>query len=317
MLFMKRLIGVEFFFALLPFVLLALLNIRGEYESSQLGRAVSYNLLLAMGMATLQVLILAAVFVTWYVPFYQIDDTSIVYKRGDLLGDRKLADTSTVENIEVRQGWLAQRLDYGTLVITCSTLPDKSRIRDIPNPVFHAHVIESLAESQSMLRPAFEASDVNEILAEGENQYVEFKSSMIWDYRRQSANRELYEPVMKNITGFLNTRGGVVVVGVDDNGGVLGLDPDLSTLSKASVDGFENAFNMAFNKMIGVEFRRFVELSFPQVGPAKVCLITVRPADEPAYLTQKGTEDFYIRAGNATQPLPVSKATRYIQAHFH
>jgi membrane protein YdbS with pleckstrin-like domain len=316
MLFMKRLIGVEFFFALLPFVLLSLLNIRGEYESSQLGRAVSYNLLLAMGMTTLQVLILAAVFVTWYVPFYQIDDTAIVYKRGGLLGDRKLGEPSAVANIEVRQGWLARRLDYGTLVITNSTLSDKSQVRDIPNPVFYAHVIADLANSETVLRPAFEATEVNEIIPGGENQYVEFKSSMIWDYRRQSANKELYIPVMKTITGFVNTRGGVVILGVDDNGEVLGLDPDLSTLGKANIDGFENAFSMAFNRTIGVEFRRFVELSFPRVGPATVCLITVRPSDEPAYLTHKGTEDFYIRAGNATQPLPVSKATRYIQARF-
>ena len=173
MLFMKRLIGVEFFFALLPLVLLSLLNIRGEYESSQLGRAVSYNLLLAMGMTTLQVLILAAVFVTWYVPFYQIDDTAIVYKRGGLLGDRKLGEPSAVANIEVRQGWLARRLDYGTLVITNSTLSDKSQVRDIPNPVFYAHVIEDLANSETVLRPAFEATEVNEIIPGGENQYVE------------------------------------------------------------------------------------------------------------------------------------------------
>jgi membrane protein YdbS with pleckstrin-like domain len=316
-LFLKRLIGVEFFFALLPFAVLALPNIRSEYESSQVGGALSYNLLLAIAMTTLQVLILVAVFSSWYVPVYQIGETAVLYKRGDLLGDRKLADTYAISDIEVRQGWLSRRLDYGTLIIRCSTLTNKSLIRDIPNPGFHAQLIQGLLVSETALRPEFEPEGVNEIIAGGENQYVEFKSSLIWDYRRQSANKDLYEPVMKTITGFLNSRGGVVIVGVDDAGQVLGLDPDLSTLGKANVDGFENAFNMAFNKMIGVEFRRYVEVAFPQVGRDTVCMISVRSADEPAYLTNKGAEWFYIRAGNATQPLSVSKATRYIQARFN
>ena len=162
----------------------------------------------------------------------------------------------------------------------------------------------------------YEPKEISDLIAGGENQFVEFKSSLMWDYRRQSSSKNLYEPVMKNITGFLNTRGGTVVIGVDDEGKVLGLDPDLGTLSKSNVDGFENVFNMAFNKMIGVEFRRYVDVTFPGVDNEIVCLVTVRPADEPAYLIHKGSERFFIRAGNATQPLSVSKATRYIQARF-
>ena len=314
--FLKRLVGVEFFFALLPFVLLALLNIRNEYEASQFGGMLSYNLLLAIVMTTLQVFILGAVFVTWYVPVYQIDDTAIRYSRGDLLGDRELASASEVSDIRVRQGWLARRLDYGTLIISKSTPSEKSLIRDIPNPGFYEQLIRGMSSSETLPRPRVESEDVNALITGGESQHVEFKSSLIWDYRRQSANKDLYEPVMKNITGFLNTRGGVVIIGVDDTGQVLGLEPDLGTLSKANLDGFENAFNMAFNRMIGVEFRRFVALSFPTIGRDAVCMIAIQPSDEPAYLTHKGTEGFYIRAGNATQPLPVSKATRYIQARF-
>ena len=316
MVFLKRLISVEFFFALLPFVALALPNFRSEYESSILSGTVSYNFLLTIVMTTLQVLILAVVFVTWYVPVYQIDKRLIVQKRGELLGDRKIIDTPAVLSITLRQGWLARRLSYGTLVISSSTSPDTDLVRDIPNPGFHAERIQGLVVPETAPQVEFEPKEVQELIEGGENQYVEFKSSLMWDYRRQSANKDLYEPVMKNINGFLNTRGGAVIIGVDDAGEVLGLDPDLNTLSKSNVDGFENAFNMSFNRMIGVEFRRFVDVAFPQVGARTVCVVTVRPADQPAYLVHKGTERFFIRAGNASQPLSVSQATRYIQAHF-
>ena len=67
--------------------------------------------------------------------------------------------------------------------------------------------------------------------------------------------------------------------------------------------------------MIGAEFRQYVDVTFPQLEDETICVVAVRPSEEPAYLVHKGKEQFYIRAGNATQPLSVSKATKYIQTH--
>jgi predicted HTH transcriptional regulator len=129
-------------------------------------------------------------------------------------------------------------------------------------------------------------------------------------------NKELYVPVMKNLAAFMNSAGGVLLIGIDDDGEVLGLAKDLSTLPKSNVDGFENVFNQAFNKMIGVEFRQYIDVTFPDVRQETICMISVRPSPSPAYMVHKGEEKFYIRAGNATQALTVSKATKYIQGHF-
>jgi predicted HTH transcriptional regulator len=138
----------------------------------------------------------------------------------------------------------------------------------------------------------------------------------MWDYRRQAVNKGLYEPVMKNIVGFMNTTGGTLLIGVGDDGEILGLEPDYQAMRKPDSDGFENVFNMAFNKMVGVEYRRFLDLSFPELEGMQVCVVKVRPASKPAYLLYKGTEAFYIRAGNGSQALSMSKATSYIREHF-
>jgi hypothetical protein len=73
---------------------------------------------------------------------------------------------------------------------------------------------------------------------------------------------------------------------------------------------------MAFNKMVGIEFRHFIELTFPEVDGKAICMVSVKTANWPAYLVHQGKEAFYIRAGNASQPLSVSTATSYIQNHF-
>ncbi len=87
-------------------------------------------------------------------------------------------------------------------------------------------------------------------------------------------------------------------------------------MKKPDAGGFENVFNMDFNKMIGVEFRRLVGIRHPEIDGKQICVVSVQPSSEAAFLTHRGKETFYVRAGNASQPLSVSKATRYIQDRF-
>jgi hypothetical protein len=74
---------------------------------------------------------------------------------------------------------------------------------------------------------------------------------------------------------------------------------------------------MSFNSMIGVENRQFVAVSFPQIDSRTLCNLDVQPSTHPVFLTNQGKEEFYIRAGNACQALPVSKAARYIESRFN
>ena len=107
-----------------------------------------------------------------------------------------------------------------------------------------------------------------------------------------------------------------MLIGVGDDGEILGLEPDYQAMRKPDRDGFENVFNMAFDKMIGVEYRRFVDISFPELEGQQICVVTVRPSSQPAYLLCKGTEAFYIRVGNGSRALPTSKAINYVREHF-
>jgi predicted HTH transcriptional regulator len=154
------------------------------------------------------------------------------------------------------------------------------------------------------------------LIAGGESQNVEFKASFQWDYRQQKRNKDLHAPVMKNLAGYMNTVGGTVLIGVDDEGQILGLEPDYATMGKKDSDGFENNFNMAFNQMIGAEYRHYLDVSFHTLTEKEICAVRVLPADEPVFITNKGEEKFYIRTGNSSQPLSVSKASRYIQKRF-
>lgn len=320
-LFLKRLVIIQFFFALLPFLAILGLSLFVDdvstlYQQFAVARTISFELFVTLISTALQLSILAVAFLTWYTPVYVADREEIVHNRGSMLGVAHLANTAAITKITVKQGWLARRIGYGSLKIEASDASGKATIKDIPDPQRSMHLIWDLVQPSTEENDLFATASPGELIRAGEGQYVEFKSSLLWDYRQQRVNKELYLPVLKNTAGFMNASGGFVVIGVDDDGNVLGLQADLQAMRKGDTDGFESIFNNAFNQMIGVEYRQFVDVVFPIIEEQTICLLRVRPSDQPVFMLYKGDESFYIRAGNASQPLSISQAARYISRRY-
>ena len=154
--------------------------------------------------------------------------------------------------------------------------------------------------------------NIYDIISSGENEHLEFKTSLRWDVRRGQVKKELEKSVLKTIAAFLNSEGGNLVIGVDDTGSISGLDPDFKSLAKQNLDGFENHFNNIFKTSIGPEFRRLVKLQFYNIRGTAVCLISVQHSHKPVYVRDGETEGFFIRTGNATTQLKVSEVTAYV-----
>ena len=82
-------------------------------------------------------------------------------------------------------------------------------------------------------------SDILKLIEKGENERVEFKSSLRHDYRQVKTDKNLEHVILKSIAGFLNGNGGTLLIGVDDFGEILGLANDYWSLKKKTKDGFE------------------------------------------------------------------------------
>jgi membrane protein YdbS with pleckstrin-like domain len=321
LLYVKWIIVIEFSFAVGPFVLAALFDLQDRYEGAGLAEMVSYNVLIAVSIAVIQIGVILATFALWYFPHYELDGKHILYRVGASGEPRRLVAIDAIVSIAVKQGWLARIFDYGTLVIQRSGAGQQPvQLRGIAAPQAVMEMLEQMTavqESDNDFAVLIDTAQIQKVIADGEGQHLEFKSSLMWDYRRQMVNKELYEPVMKNLVGFMNASGGIVLLGVADDGSILGIEQDWSGLKKQNEDGYEGAFNMAFNKMIGVEHRQLVAVSFHNADEKTICVLRAQPSPQPVFLTNNaGQEEFYIRAGNAAQPLGMSKAHRYIQSRF-
>lgn len=154
------------------------------------------------------------------------------------------------------------------------------------------------------------------IIKQGENDRVEFKSSLRWDYRQNQMNKSLENVIMKTISAFLNTDGGILIIGIEDSGEVLGLENDYNTVSKKNRDGFILTLTNLINQHIGKYAHKFIDIKIISMQGEDVCIVQTEKSDAPVFLGKNDSEAFFIRASASSQRLNVSEIVGYIKSHW-
>jgi len=179
------------------------------------------------------------------------------------------------------------------------------------------------SSASSFVKTLPDEKDIQQILERGEDEQTEFKSSLRWDYREQKVNPVLEMVILKSIAAFANGKGGSLIIGVDDNGEILGLEPDFNTLKKQDVDGFELHLRRLIKNQFGISFSTaHLAISFPKTGEKTICIIHIQPSHHPLYLKTKNKngnemEKFYVRMGNASQEISsLREIQQYIKNRF-
>jgi len=275
-----------------------------------------YFTIFAVGI---QIVVISAVFTRWYLTQYIINKSKIVIKKNFIANREENYKLENISSITLSQNLFNKISNSGSLIGQDDKGNELFILKDIPEPAYHLSLIEEMQEGQEdkdKFKPC-NPKNVKKLLEnEEENQCLEFKSSFLWDKKKKEANKHIQHAVMKTIAGFMNTQGGTLLIGVNDNQEIMGLDEDIKNLKKKDKDGFENFFNLVFTNMIGLEFRNNIDFSFAELEGKEICIVNVKPSKKPVYIKNKKNEEFYIRAGNATHPLRISEATRYIDDRF-
>lgn len=163
---------------------------------------------------------------------------------------------------------------------------------------------------------------VEDIISKGEGTGVEFKSSFRWDYERGNVNKGLEQVILKTIAAFSNAEGGTLLIGVNDDGEIIGLERDYTSL-KGNRDEFEVHFRNLINENFGKMFAtNNLEITFPISDENEICQVEIKTSLKPVYLMTTNangikSEKFYIRSGNTSQELGISEIAPYINAHFN
>jgi hypothetical protein len=178
--------------------------------------------------------------------------------------------------------------------------------------------LEKITATEETVAPV----SLEDLIAEGESDELEFKSTLRWDLKEGTVSKKLEEVVMKTVAAFANSQGGTLLLGVSDEGEVLGLESDYHSLGGVDRDKFELHLRNLLNQQFGTGFvTSKIVIKFHAVGEKEVCQIETSPAKDPVIVTLKdkngqSAEKFYARSGNSSQEIPLSEMNAYIKDRF-
>lgn len=299
----RMLVTIEALAAVSYFLTAALGNYEYDiYPLLSLQHTLSFQAAKFLVLSGAQFIITIYAFLRWYRESYSVQDGIIRHSRGVFWRREKIYPIENLEVASLRLGLLLGKwLHYGSIRMGTLTM------HDIPHPNQFLKSIQQANDGESRLV---------ELLKKEENEELEFKSSLRFDYAVNRPSRDLERSAMKTIAAFLNSRGGSFIVGVNDERVPIGLEKDYRTLQRKDRDGFEIHFTQIFNAMIGPEFRSHVNLRFAKIQNAEICHIKVEPSLKPVYFKYDGQEHFYMRTGNITASLKLSEVESYIHSRW-
>ena len=158
--------------------------------------------------------------------------------------------------------------------------------------------------------------EIQELIAAGESERVELKSTLRYDLRAKSPNKKIEYAIAKTIAAFLNSEGGDLFIGIDDEHNALGLEDDIQTLSKNNLDGFNLHLVGIIRNYIGGDYSGHVKITFPVYDDVEICRVQVAKSSESVFTTFEGKQDFFVRSSCASIPLTPQEQSGYEKKHY-
>ena len=181
------------------------------------------------------------------------------------------------------------------------------------NPNSSSSILSQLDGMLEAIGGLTERDKVYGIIRQGEQKNIEFKETLSLDVRMKTKEKYIELSVLKTVVAFLNTEGGILLVGVNDGGDITGIDDEISKLHK-NPDWFLLHFKNLIKTRIGEQFYPFIEYKSVQVDGKYILMVECQGAQSPCYLDNA---EFYVRTNPATDKLEGPKLVEYVKNHFN
>ncbi len=110
--------------------------------------------------------------------------------------------------------------------------------------------------------------------------------------------------ILKAIIGFMNANEGTLIIGVNDDHQILGLELDYKSNWKGNKDGFLLELRGFIEQGIGISnCNRHINVKFNRVGEKEICIIKVEKSLTPIFFKKEGRKVVFIRLDNKTEPV--------------
>lgn len=175
-----------------------------------------------------------------------------------------------------------------------------------------------LALVASRFQPFKHQETVFQLISRGESKTLEFKSSARWNLHSGQRDERIEAIIAKAVAGFLNAMGGTLLIGVNDEGELVGLERDFTLIKKPDIDRYELWLRDFLSATLGQNASTLVGVDFEPIEvsgrPTFICRVSCPHSPLPVFLRPIKTDrsEFWVRTGNSTRQLGMEEAAGYI-----
>ena len=229
---------------------------------------------------------------------------------------------------------LLSRLDYNTLASVQIPVPSISvqnqivevnnRITNLikevaflqqqislnPQSVDTANKIDQMLEISNSLS---EGQKLKSLILNGESKKLEFKQTFQYCIKKKTREKYVEVSSIKTLVGFLNSEGGTLLIGVEDNGTILGIGEELEKFHKGSIDKYILNLKNIVKSRMGLSTLKYIDMQVVEVDEVIILHLECLPSDEEVFLDDK---DFYVRTSPSTDKLEGRDLSSYVKSRF-
>ena len=161
----------------------------------------------------------------------------------------------------------------------------------------------------------FDTEDVFEIITKGENSFCEFKETLRFCLKEKKKMKYVEESALKTIAAFLNSSGGDLFIGIDDESEIKGLEKDYETFKEKDKnrDGFLKHLDNLIGKTFTNSIYPLLRIKIYEKNGLDFCRIHVKPKIGTGVLIDfNNAEHFFIRRSGSTVSLEKKQIIDYI-----
>jgi hypothetical protein len=179
------------------------------------------------------------------------------------------------------------------------------------NPKNSSIIQQNLDNMLKSLDKLTDSDKVLSLIRNSENKEIEFKSTLRKSIEKKNVPHSVIEKnVIKTIAGFLNASGGYLLVGVKDDGTLLGLCND----DFKSNDGILKHVANLIKRDFGPECYDLIDYKIVPVKSKQVLLFDCKKSNKEIFL--KKTGEFFVRRSPRTDQLEGKELIDYVKNHF-
>lgn len=182
--------------------------------------------------------------------------------------------------------------------------------------------------------------DLGSLIDNGENHFVEYKSSILWSVRfsdqqiQESTSKEIKKYrrdaskfiIAKSIAGFLNSDGGNLIIGIKENktakkDEIIGIESEFYKLQDQCVDGYrrmivDQIIKEYFPSNIFHHINDYLHINFEKLEEKTICHIQVMKSDSKVFITHKKEVYFFVRIDASTREIHGEEIVDYCMKRF-